>query len=109
MTTNASDGSSGRTSSPFERALFWEGYDAASASKGADYDVESSSSSRRFVGLGQLLSSEAMLEANAVRRSVIRSALGEQTHQSASRFRDPLQIAVVSASLSMDAFKGARR
>lgn len=59
------------------------------------------------VGLEQLLSQRAMLEAHSGRKIVIRSVLVEQSRQRTCGVRDPDQIAFLSIRLSSYALEGA--
>jgi hypothetical protein len=71
--------------------------------------AETSSVLRCPVGLEQLLSRKAMVEAHSQRKIVIRSVLLEQNRQRAYGLRDPDQIAYISVSLSSNAFDGAQK
>lgn len=61
------------------------------------------------VGLEQLLSSKAMLEAHSNRKIVIKSVLFEQNRQRTFGFQDPDQIAFISVKLTTQAFEGAQK
>lgn len=61
------------------------------------------------VGLEQLLSTKAMVEAHSNRKIVIKSVLLEQNRQRTFGFRDPDQLAFISVKLTTSAFEGAQK